>query len=119
MREVREQFYDKDFVETIDTKPYLLCFKNGVIDFNQKVFRRGQPDDNLSKTTKIDYIHLDDDKHRKQIDEINEFMAQLFPEEDLRNYMWEHLASVLVGVNRDQTFNIYIDRTDDCLPWRI
>jgi P4 family phage/plasmid primase-like protien len=108
MREVREQFYDKDFVETIDTKPYLLCFKNGVIDFNQKVFRRGQPDDNLSKTTKIDYIHLDDDKHRKQIDEINEFMAQLFPEEDLRNYMWEHLASVLVGVNRDQTFNIYI-----------
>ena len=108
MREVREQFYDKDFEEKIDTRPELLCFKNGVIDFNAKTFRRGQPDDNLSKTTKIDYIPLDADKHRQHINEINEFMAQLFPEEELRNYMWEHLASTLIGTNREQTFNIYI-----------
>jgi hypothetical protein len=108
MREVREQFYDKDFVESIDTKPSLLCFKNGVIDFEQKVFRRGQPDDNLSKSTKIDYIPLDEEKHKKTIGEINDFMAQLFPEEDLRNYMWDHLASILIGLNHDQTFNIYI-----------
>ena len=108
MREVREQFYDKDFIDKIDTRPELLCFKNGVIDFNTKTFRRGQPDDNLSKTTKIDYMQLDADKHRQHITEINEFMAQLFPEEELRTYMWEHLASTLMGTNREQTFNIYI-----------
>jgi len=108
MREVREQFYDKDFIDKIDTRPELLCFKNGVVDFNSKIFRRGQPDDNMSKTTKIDYIALDPDKHRHQINEINEFMAQLFPEEELRAYMWEHLASTLIGTNREQTFNIYI-----------
>lgn len=108
MREVREQFYDKDFIDKIDTRPELLCFKNGVVDFNTKTFRRGQPDDNLSKTTKIDYIPLDSDKHRQQINEINDFMAQLFPEEELRSYMWEHLASTLIGTNREQTFNIYI-----------
>lgn len=108
MREVREQFYDKDFEEKIDTRPELLCFKNGVIDFKTKTFRRGQPDDNLSKTTKIDYIPLDQERHRSLIDEINEFMAQLFPEPELREYMWEHLASTLIGTNREQTFNIYI-----------
>jgi P4 family phage/plasmid primase-like protien len=108
MREVREQFYDKDFIDKIDTRPELLCFKNGVIDFTHKTFRRGQPDDNLSKTTKIDYIPLDAEKHRTLIGEIDDFMAQLFPEEELRNYMWEHLASVLIGTNREQTFNIYI-----------
>jgi P4 family phage/plasmid primase-like protien len=108
MREVREQFYDKDFEEKIDTRPELLCFKNGVIDFKTKTFRRGQPDDNLSKTTKIDYIPLDQERHRVLIDEINEFMAQLFPEPELREYMWEHLASTLIGTNREQTFNIYI-----------
>ncbi|NBO71352.1 hypothetical protein EBV26_12875 [bacterium] len=108
MREVREQFYDKDFEEKIDTRPELLCFKNGVIDFKTKTFRRGQPDDNLSKTTKIDYIPLDQERHRALIDEINEFMAQLFPEPELREYMWEHLASTLIGINREQTFNIYI-----------
>ena len=108
MREVREQFYDKDFIDKIDTRPELLCFKNGVIDFNTKTFRRGQPDDNLSKTTKIDYVPLDQERHQTQINEINEFMAQLFPEPELRNYMWEHLASTLIGTNREQTFNIYI-----------
>lgn len=108
MREVREQFYDKDFIDKIDTRPELLCFKNGVIDFTHKIFRRGQPDDNLSKTTKIDYISLDAEKHRTLIGEINDFMAQLFPEEELRTYMWEHLASTLIGTNREQTFNIYI-----------
>ena len=35
-------------------------------------------------------------------------MKQLFPEEDLRNYMWQHLSSTLLGTNENQTFNLYI-----------
>jgi P4 family phage/plasmid primase-like protien len=35
-------------------------------------------------------------------------MVQLFPLEELRNYMWDHLASCLIGINRDQTFQIYV-----------
>jgi putative DNA primase/helicase len=46
-------------------------------------------------------------KHKKIIDEINDFMCKLFPETNLRNYMWQHLASTLIGENNDQTFNIY------------
>ena len=34
-------------------------------------------------------------------------MEQLFPNEELRKYMWEHLASTLIGNNDNQTFNIY------------
>ena len=34
-------------------------------------------------------------------------MEQLFPIEDLRRYMWDHLASCLVGTTENQTFNIY------------
>ena len=45
--------------------------------------------------------------NKKEINEINEFMSQLFPNPELRGYMWEHLASTLVGKNDDQTFNIY------------
>ena len=41
------------------------------------------------------------------IEEINDFMKQLFPKEELREYMWEHLASTLIGTNENQTFNIY------------
>ena len=34
-------------------------------------------------------------------------MEQLFPNPSLRDYMWNHLASVLIGTNENQTFNIY------------
>ena len=39
-------------------------------------------------------------------------MEQLFPSDqeygiELREYMWEHLASTLLGTIENQTFNIY------------
>ena len=109
MREARELFYDKDsvFMSTLDSKNHLLCFNNGLIDFEEKCFRKGQPDDNVSLCTEIDYIKLSSTKHKKMINEINDFMEKLFPEEELRNYIWDHLSSSLIGGNRDQTFNIY------------
>ena len=115
MREVKTLFYDKKFYDNLNANPYLLCFTNGVMDFKQKCFRDGQPDDNVSKCTNTEYVKLDDGAssgakgaHSKEIAEITEFMEQLFPLENVRRYMWEHLASVLIGVNRDQTFNVYI-----------
>jgi P4 family phage/plasmid primase-like protien len=114
MREVKTLFYEKKFYDNLNANPYLLCFTNGVMDFKQKCFRDGQPDDNISKCTNTEYLKMDDDgkgakcTHSKEIAEITEFMEQLFPLENVRRYMWEHLASVLIGVNRDQTFNVYI-----------
>jgi P4 family phage/plasmid primase-like protien len=35
-------------------------------------------------------------------------MYKLFPPEELRKYMWEHLASTLIGTSMNQTFNIYV-----------
>jgi P4 family phage/plasmid primase-like protien len=114
MREARELFYDKNFINNMDSKHYLLCFKNGVIDFNEssldRVLRNGYPEDNISKCTHIDYIPLDYTRDGQLISEVNTFMCQLFPVEDLRNYMWEHLASCLIGMNANQTFNIYLGK---------
>lgn len=108
MKEARELFWDQSLIEKLDTNPYLLCFNNGVIDFKEKVFRRGYPEDYVSKTTNIDYIPLNETRDAKIIGEINDFMAKLFPREELRRYMWEHLASVLLGTHDKQTFHMYI-----------
>lgn len=107
MREAKEIFYDSTFIDKVDGNPRLLCFNNGVYDFQMKCFRSGKPDDYISLSTNINYNVLDGKKHKKQIEEINDFMMKLFPEKELRNYMWEHLASTLIGENNDQTFNIY------------
>ena len=108
MKEAKELFWDQSLIEKLDTNPYLLCFNNGVIDFKENVFRRGYPEDYISKTTNIDYIPLNDTRDKTIINEINEFMAKLFPRAELRRYMWEHLASVLLGTHDKQTFHMYI-----------
>jgi P4 family phage/plasmid primase-like protien len=107
MKEAQELFYDKTFLQNIDTKTHLLCCNNCVIDFKEKRARKGQPDDYITKCTNIDYYPLDLKKHKKTMDEIHDFMNKLYPEEDIRKYMWEHLASCLIGINYPQTFNIY------------
>jgi len=109
MREAKELFYDKDFLNKVDQNPYLLCFNNYVIDFKQKTHRNGHPEDYISKTTNIDYIPMDKftDKEHAIKDEIYKFIEELFPHNDLRSYMWQHLASCLIGTNDNQTFNIY------------
>ena len=111
MREATEIFYESDhsFSKKLDNDPYLLCFTNGVYDFRENVFRPGKPDDYLSLCTNIKYIPFSTKSNKQKAikEQIDAFMSQLFPNTSLRQYMWEHFASTLVGVNKPQTFNIY------------
>lgn len=111
MKEAAEIFFqaDPNFVDNLDTKRHLLCFTNGVWDFDKKEFRDGRPEDYLTLSTGIKYINFDDNdiNHSRIKNEIDDFMEKLFPVPELRRYMWEHLASTLIGKNKSQTFNIY------------
>jgi phage/plasmid-associated DNA primase len=111
MTEAAEIFYEADpnFNSKLDVNKDLLCFNNGILDFSEKIFRCGKPEDYVSLCTNIDYIGIDYhiQEHNEIISEINDFMNKLFPNDDLKRYMWEHLASSLIGHNKNQTFNIY------------
>jgi P4 family phage/plasmid primase-like protien len=109
MREAMELFYDKDFIKSMDTNKYLLCFNNGVFDFKNKVFRNGYPQDYITLTTGVNYIPYDENNNEILTigNEIKSFMNKLFPIPEHNRYMWDHLASCLIGVNKNQTFNVY------------
>ena len=109
IREAMELFYDKDFVRNMDSNRMLMCFENGVIDFKTKEFRSGYPQDYITKTTGVSYNPFDDknNKMKEMADQITTFMKQLFPVPELNKYMWQHLASCLIGTNVNQTFNVY------------
>ena len=127
IREAMELFYDGDFIKSIDTNKYLMCFNNGVVDFKNKIFREGYPEDYITKSTRIDYIpysmieknskeELDsdnksDNESKNNYDqcknEILLFMNKLFPIPELNRYMWDHLSACLIGSNKNQTFNVY------------
>ena len=115
MTEARHKFHDPDFEKKLDENVYLICFKNGVLDFTAKkkedLFRRGAPDDYLTKCTNIDYVPINPAIHQQVINEINDFMHKLFPDPngELNEYMWNHLAATMTGLIAElQTFNIYI-----------
>jgi P4 family phage/plasmid primase-like protien len=110
LKEARELFYDADvkFLDLLDSNPQLMCFKNGVVDFKERSFRPGRAEDYLEKSTNICYKPLDRKRDAVAIAELNDFMEKLFPLEKLRNYMWEHFASLLIGVNLNQKLHMYI-----------
>ena len=110
MREAVEIFYDPDFTKNMDSNRWLVCFKNGVVDLKEKIFRNGLPTDYITKSTNIDYEEFNENSDSTTVGEITTFMQELFPDPSLNNYMWDHLSSVLIGINQNQTFHIYHGR---------
>jgi len=109
MREAEVLFFDADFDKKVDSNKWLLCFNNGVVDLKERVFRAGRPQDYITKSTNINYEPFDNTntKHVDTSREIEDFMNKLFPDKSLNTYMWNHLASTLIGENKNQCFNIY------------
>jgi len=119
LAEASLKFFDKDFSDKIDKNPYLLSFKNGVVDFKLRKFRPGHPDDYITKCTNIDYIspsnepttgdavNVDIKEYNRISDEIDLFMDQVFPDPTIRKYMNDYHSSCLIGKNTNQKFHIY------------
>jgi phage/plasmid-associated DNA primase len=107
--EARRTFFNSQFYEKLDNNPKLMCFSNGVVDFGTKEFRNGKPEDYLTKCTNTNFITVDR-SHQPVINEINDFMEKLFPDRHLLRYMWERLASTLIGEQLDQTIHMYIGK---------
>jgi phage/plasmid-associated DNA primase len=84
-------------LDKLEQNKYLLCFTNGVIDFKNKCFRKGYPEDYISKCTDSEYIPLNPVIHQPIMNELQIYMSQLFPEKELCDYVWTHLASCLIG----------------------
>ena len=103
MKEAKELFFDDGFIEKLDQNPYLLSFNNFVVDFKNKTYRKGQPDDYISKCTNIDYIPLNAIKDTKSIDEINEFLLYQLPVSDdyqTLGGMINHIAGYIPSIGQ-------------------
>ena len=109
-KEAAELFFSKDFNNNLDQNKWTLCFINGVVNLQTSEFRDGRPLDYISKSTNVPYItesEMNTPENQILVKEVIKFMTELFPDPELCEYMWEHLASTLVGANLSQTFNIY------------
>lgn len=105
MRECRDLFYDKDFIQKLDSNETLICMQNGVLDLNTGVFRNGRPDDFISLTCAINYVpYADDLPHLK---DIIDFIQKIQPNPNNYHYMMVLLSSLIDGYNRDESFHLF------------
>lgn len=106
MSECRLLFYDKEFYEKLDTNIHLLGVKNGVYDLDKDEFRDGRPEDFISLCTNIEYHqHSENNVLSPEVYKINNFIAQVFPNNDKRHYIMKNVGSFLHGATKDERFH--------------
>jgi P4 family phage/plasmid primase-like protien len=128
MKEAGGIFYEEEFAAKLNMNSYLVGCANGVLDLRADSgkkdargetiycvnFRPGRPDDYVSNLSgrsmpefdAIEYVPYtpetaDEDPSNAEIDD---FMSKVFPQKDLREYMWRLLASCLEGANKEQCY---------------
>jgi len=115
MKECIILFHDPKFEETLDANTFLVGLENGVYDLKEGCFRDGRPEDRVSVSTGNDYPDFDENdidittetSSIPEVQEIFDFMRQVFPVADTRRYMWICLSSYLQGYNTDEKFHIW------------
>ena len=124
MNSLRNLFYKKDIAEKFDANVNLLGFDNGVIDLKEGIFREGRPEDYV--TTSCGYeISVGDSKLPIPINQLSsvledslpnykllrkhlmEFIKQIIPIYNVRQYTLRFLSKCLSGENRDEGFYIW------------
>jgi hypothetical protein len=113
LKECQTLFYDQNFTSHLDQNPYLIGFENGVYDLHRGEFRDGLVTDYISLTTGNNYIEFKKDD--ELLVAINLFMSQIFPDDDVRNYVLILLSSFLEGGNCQEKFHIWNGIDIDCI----
>jgi P4 family phage/plasmid primase-like protien len=106
MKECRELFFDEQFTKKVDSNKDLIAFNNGILDFTDFSFRAGKPEDYISFSTEIDYDSERSFTDYPEWSEIEKFIGQVLPDQEVRSYFLDHLATCLVGGNKSQKFHI-------------
>ena len=111
MKEAMEVFYDRRFKAKLDQNPYLIGFKNGVYDLKRNTFRRGYPEDFVSKCMPIDY--KDYDESSQAVQDVKEFLHKIFPDSSIRTYFLDTYSDIFVGGNSQKKVYIWTGEGDN------
>ena len=123
LKECQEKFYDDEFIDRMNTNPYLVGVMNGVLNLrhyaNEEMvgsprvqFRDGRPDDNICfqmgrcdpDLDPICYVPYNPDSPEQKA--LLEFFTKIYPDAVLREYVLTLLASCLEGANKEQKFYV-------------
>jgi len=102
--EMREYFYDRNFLKNLDSNPSLIAFTNGVWSLPEGRFRLTKPEDLVSLSVKYPYCEDKDEFLYKQV---HTYFLKLHPHPEQRNYIIKTFARQLYGDNGMELFHVH------------
>ena len=122
LRECQEKFEDNEFIERLNSNPYILGVANGVLDLRHYdeqgrpcvLFRDGVPEDNVSFQMGKNDPDMDAIPYEVYVPSnptpthrlVLEFFERIYPDPVLREYVMTLLSSCLEGTNKEQRFYV-------------
>jgi P4 family phage/plasmid primase-like protien len=91
----------RNFTKKLDSNNYLIGFENGVYNLKTFEFREGKHDDYITMTVGYNY----QEKHTKKYEELLNFLKDIQPNKEEREYMLTYLSIGLIG-NQLELFTI-------------
>jgi putative DNA primase/helicase len=111
LREFKALVFDCDFMNKLDSNPYLLAFENGVMDMQTGEFRDIRPSDYVTMSTGYDYVQEIDKDIREFLNGFLSDTLDIFEEDDdgslsvdesKKLFALDFVASHLIGVNSQE-----------------
>jgi phage/plasmid-associated DNA primase len=112
--ELKRKYRNQYFESRRDENPNILVCSNCVLEFVQdKIYSRdGLPEDFTTYSTKIRYLKKRNTEPQRR-SMIRTYINQIYPYNDVRNWMWLYFTSGLRGGIPDKNFVFLQGRGDD------
>lgn len=112
--ECLEKFYTAEFATKLDSNDCLMGCINGIISAGKEsaIFRKGKPEDYVSKTTGIIY-NENLSWLSPVVKQVVTWLQQVFPTPELYDFVIKLFASCIRGGNDDKIFPIFTGRGDN------
>lgn len=95
--------FDDGFARRLDADTYLIGFENGYYDLRTRVF--AELTSNIMVTKSVGYDFPLECPYR---DEIEEFLKQIYPDDEIRHFQKKFFGSILCGKNRDEIMCFWV-----------
>lgn len=97
MKWCKVRFHDEEFEDGLNKNRYIIGFTNGVFDFKQNLFRKGEPSDMITNHMPIEYkVYNESDD---EVIEVKNFFEKIFPNQNIRRYFYDIMSEIFIGYN--------------------
>lgn len=92
---IAREVYDKDFYNNLNENREIIGFNDGIYDLKLKQFRQGKYNDYCSFSVGYNFPT----SYNSNKNELIQFLNQVFPNKDVREYTLQQIAQMLCGNN--------------------